>query len=272
MAVGGGTALVEKQGYLLDNGWQQARMRLQSLEEYSDVGTQRRVEALGAREGWRCADVGCGAGSMARWLSQRVGPTGHVVAVDMDPRFMVGPHAPNLEVVKQDVVQQKLPERTFDFILARYVLMHVHERDQVLKDLVAALKPGGWLLVEDMESFSSLETEDSVHRRVLEAQYTLGRAAGMALNWARRVPGELQRHGLHHVGAEAQTPYFPGGSAPANFLRLSAEQLRARLVQLGLLHDQDVEYFRQRLLDPTSWFYGLTTIASWGQRPHMPYD
>jgi ubiquinone/menaquinone biosynthesis C-methylase UbiE len=37
--------------------------------------------------GWRCLEVGAGRGSMAVWLAQRVGPSGHVVATDVDVGF-----------------------------------------------------------------------------------------------------------------------------------------------------------------------------------------
>jgi 2-polyprenyl-3-methyl-5-hydroxy-6-metoxy-1,4-benzoquinol methylase len=262
-----GAALVEK-GYLLDNAWQQARRRLAYLEEYSDPGTQRRVEALGIRPGWRCLEVGAGGGTMSRWLCRRTAPEGSVLALDLDPRFMVDVSEPNLEVRKQDVVAHPPPEGAFDFVLARFVLMHIPQREQVLERLAASLKPGGWLLVEDMDAFSTAEIPHPVCRRVLEAQFVLGRAAGMDIStWARRLPERFQRLGLAQVGTEAQVPFVPGGSAPAGFFRLTADQLRARLLETGLATREELELNNELLLDPHSWFFGLTTIAVWGQRP-----
>jgi len=45
---------------------------------------------VGVRPGSRCLDLGAGAGTIAAWLAQRVGPTGQVVALDTDPRHIPG--------------------------------------------------------------------------------------------------------------------------------------------------------------------------------------
>src|ERR1039458_7122444 len=40
---------------------------------------------------------------------------------------------------------------TFDLVHARLVLVHVPQRAQALAAMVAALKPGGWLLLEEAD-------------------------------------------------------------------------------------------------------------------------
>jgi tRNA A58 N-methylase Trm61 len=41
-----------------------------------DPVTTRHLETIGVAEGWKCLEVGAGAGSIAQWLSKRVGPSG----------------------------------------------------------------------------------------------------------------------------------------------------------------------------------------------------
>ena len=62
--------------------------RLKLLEALCDPWTFRCLDGIGVRQGWRCLEVGAGAGSVVRWLSERVGSAGRVVAVDLDPRFL----------------------------------------------------------------------------------------------------------------------------------------------------------------------------------------
>jgi 2-polyprenyl-3-methyl-5-hydroxy-6-metoxy-1,4-benzoquinol methylase len=62
--------------------------RLKLIEQLNDPSTFRQLDAIGVAEGWRCLEVGAGAGSVVRWLSQRVGPAGKVVAIDLDVRFL----------------------------------------------------------------------------------------------------------------------------------------------------------------------------------------
>jgi cyclopropane fatty-acyl-phospholipid synthase-like methyltransferase len=50
--------------------------RLHFLEAGLDPVTVACFETIGVAPGWRCLEVGAGAGSMARWLAQRVGPSG----------------------------------------------------------------------------------------------------------------------------------------------------------------------------------------------------
>ncbi|HLL49805.1 MAG TPA: class I SAM-dependent methyltransferase, partial [Thermomicrobiales bacterium] len=132
--------------YMLDNAWQQARQRLTGLEAWLDPGTIRHLEALGVDAGWQCWDVGSGGGSIAAWLGARVGTSGHVLATDIDTRFLDALAAPNVEVRQHNVVTEPLPEGAFDLVHARAVLEHLPQREQVLERMVAALKPGGWLL------------------------------------------------------------------------------------------------------------------------------
>lgn len=74
--------------------------RLQMLERRFDPGTQRRMLAAGLTTGWHCLEVGAGAGSIVRWLEQRVGPSGKVVALDTNPRFLRGAAARPLKSSK----------------------------------------------------------------------------------------------------------------------------------------------------------------------------
>ena len=94
--------------------------------------------------------MGAGAGSIAAWLCQRVGATGHVLATDLDTRFLDALDAPTLEVRRHDITTDALPEGAFDLIHIRAVLEHLPPpaRAAALGRMVAALKPGGWLLAE----------------------------------------------------------------------------------------------------------------------------
>ena len=56
--------------------------RLTLLEQIFDPLSRRRRDMV--QPGWRCLEVGAGRGSMAVWLAEQVGPSGHVVATDID--------------------------------------------------------------------------------------------------------------------------------------------------------------------------------------------
>ena len=132
-----------KPPYLLDNAWQDARQRLALLERWLDPGTIHQLHTLGVRAGWRCLVVGGGGGSITEWLCRKVGPSGHVVATDINTRFLEVLDYPNLEVRRHDILADDLEPAAFDLVHVRFVLMHLADPSQAVRRMAAALKPGG---------------------------------------------------------------------------------------------------------------------------------
>jgi len=54
-------------------------------------------------------------------------------------------------VIRHDVGVDPLPEAAFDLVHARLVLIHVPQAAAALARLAAALRPGGWLVIEDFD-------------------------------------------------------------------------------------------------------------------------
>lgn len=251
--------------YVLDNAWEHARRRLTLLEQCYDEGTMRRLDGLGVQSGWRCLEVGAGAGSVAQWLCSRVGSTGRVLAVDLDTRFLDQLDEPNLDVLRMDLRTDELPRDAFDLIHARAVLVHIPQREQILDTLVAALRPGGVLLVEDPDHFPVSAAGTGLYAEVFEASLDTAARAGLAKDWARHLPTELHRRGLEHVRAQCDVPLFEGGSVEAEFWRLSLAQLRDLVVTAGISPQRLDEWDRQ-LGEPGRWFPGMALVAACGRR------
>ncbi len=127
------------------------KVRLEAVAALTDPATIRYLEQIGVGEGWTCAEVGAGAGSIARWLSNRVGHFGTVHAIDIETSYMDGLSAPNLEVRQQDITTTPLEEGAYDLVHAKILLMHLADRERILGEFAKALKPGGHLLVEEAD-------------------------------------------------------------------------------------------------------------------------
>jgi SAM-dependent methyltransferase len=261
--------------YLLDNAWQQQRQRLAGLEAWFDPGTTRHLSALGVGAGWRCLEVGGGGGSIAEWLCQRVGPSGHVLATDIDTHFLDALRQPNLEVRRHDILTDELPEGRFDLVHARFLVEHLAERGVALRRMAAALTPGGWLLVEDTDH-ASWAPDPAVEAGAAElfskwtvAYLQLCRTAGVEAYAGRRLYGELHTLGLTEVIAEGRVFMVRGGSPNAEVWRLTAEQVRDRIIDASLLTAREMEAPLALLADPAFiWMEGLV-MAAWGRRPGL---
>ena len=124
--------------------------RLRMIERVSDPASRRRLLAIGLQAGWRCLEVGPGAGSIMTWMGEAVGPTGQVVAVDLNPKFLSEAERPNVSVVRADIRTTQLPRQSFDVVHARYVLIHLPDYEEALTKMFDSLKPGGCLVLRSL--------------------------------------------------------------------------------------------------------------------------
>ena len=248
-------------GYALPNDWELADRRLALLEACHDPSSIRRAQALGVGAGWHCLDAGAGGGSFARWLAARVGDEGRVVAADLDVTVLERLDAPGVEVRRLDLVRDELPAEAFDFVHTRLVLLHIPEREQVLRRLVGTLRRGGVLMVEEDDIFPLAATTSGAYRAGWAAFLETMEQASTDGDWARRLPEHLDALGLAEVDAEVDTQLFRGGSEPAQFWSLTWAQVRERVRATA-----DLDEGRAVLEDPRLWFYGPAKIIAWGRR------
>jgi SAM-dependent methyltransferase len=214
-----------KAEYLLDNSWVHARHRLALLEDWADPTTTRHLAGLGVTEGWHCLEVGGGGGSIAAWLCRRVGVKGSVTATDINPLFLGALDFPNLEVRRHNILEDDLELGAFDLIHVRAVLMHLRERGRALDSLVSALKPGGWLLVEEGDGATFVADpragEEACHRFLRVAAALNATGAGLDLSYRRRLYADVCAHGPTEVRGEGRSSMARGASPLAEFWRIT---------------------------------------------------
>jgi SAM-dependent methyltransferase len=257
-------------GYALDNSWQQARYRLSLLQQYLDPISRRRLTALGIAEGMRCLEIAAGAGSMAFWMCERVGAGGRVVATDINTELLRDAPHRNLQVLTHDVMTDAPPEGgQFDFVHVRWLLHHLPRPELAIGRMVDALRPGGWLLVEDVDFFPLLTSTSPVYRDFMLAlaRAVVLRASGRDCFWARALPALVAGMGLRQTGAEGDFQVIQGGSPLAEFFSLTATQMRDRILESRDLDEGRLDEALDLLKDPGFWGLGGAGIAVWGQRP-----
>ena len=149
-----GTMSTTPTGYLFDTADPVERRRLDANARMWDPFTFRTLQATGVGDGWRCLEIGAGTGTVAAWLLDRVGPAGEVVATDIETRWLEPMASANLIVRYHNVAADSLEHGGYDLVHARLVLEHLPKPERVVAKLVAALRPGGWLVVEDYETYA----------------------------------------------------------------------------------------------------------------------
>jgi SAM-dependent methyltransferase len=244
--------------------------QLRLLAEILDDHSTLVLSGTGITPGWQCLDVGAGAGTITAWLADRVGPDGHVTALDKDPEHILG--GANITIRKGDVRTVDLPEAHYDLIHTRLVMLHLAERGLVLQRLIAALKPGGVLVISEWDGERRDWLLHAPNADAVEAftAFQAGllaelEAHGADLGWARRAPVAMFAAGLDDVATTVHSQLWAGGE-PGCLLHLSnARQLRDALLARGVTAEQ-LDALEAAMLDPATLAYCYWMFTSVGHR------
>ncbi len=259
-------------GYLLDNRRVEAGDRLTALASLLDPWTFRHLDDCGIGPGWRCWEVGAGGPTVATWMAGRTGPEGSVLATDLDLSWMGEPDALPFEARVHDVGLDQPPPGPFDLIHARLVLVHVPQRRQALEALVDALRPGGWLVVEDADPalqpltcIDEYGPEQVLANKLRRDFRALLVDSGADTGFGRTLPRLLRSAGLVDVSADA---YFPVTGPWCTVLeRATVEQMRQRLVSAGLATEAEIDRHLAAIDAGGMDFATSPLISAWGRAP-----
>jgi ubiquinone/menaquinone biosynthesis C-methylase UbiE len=251
---------------------QRELQRLRAIEQVFDPASRRRLLATGLKAGWSCLEVGPGAGSILRWLSEVVGPTGRVEAVDLSTKFLVGELPTNVTVRKGDIRSIPLSDSGFDLVHARYVLIHVPDYEAVLARILSCVKPGGWLVLEEPDFSGSRgitgeASQLAAVQRVNLAIKVMYDSLKMDYQLGLKLPSLLQQRGLSRLTVEHEAPLTSGRSGMATIMGMSALQLREKYLSTGVVTQQDLDLYCRFAEDQESWAIYHAAVAVSGQKP-----
>jgi len=259
--------------YVFDNAvTTETGMRFSGLEVTFDPATIGYLTGVGVTDGWACWEIGAGGGSIARWLAERVGLAGSVLATDIDPRFIPASTLSQLEVVRHDVTADVIPAARYDLIHARLVLSHLPQRRDVMVRLVRALRPGGWLVIEDFSGAFERGTEpagpaDARYRKVhMALGEFLARSNNDHSDFAASLPHLLASLGLADVGAEARVVFGRGGSPVARVMEAGLRQVGDQMIAAGLVDRPALDEAVAYLAAPASVVSLPAMVSAWGRR------
>jgi ubiquinone/menaquinone biosynthesis C-methylase UbiE len=264
--------------YIFDNAVEsETAERFASLDALYNFRTFRFLETAGIAPGWHCLEVGGGSGSVAAWMADRVGPTGHVLVTDIEPRFIERSRRlkpANVELRRHDVGADPLPEGAFDLIHARLVLQHVPHRHQALASLVAALKPRGWLVIEEFDGRiidRTIPVADPVdagrYSKMVRAVTRLMDERGFEADWPRRLYQRLKAAGLREVGMEGHLAVRESGSPGVRLDAANFNQVCEEAIAKELITRAEVDALLERLAAPDFAVFSPLMFTAWGRAP-----
>lgn len=237
------------------------------------------LDQLNLQPGWRVLDVGCGPIGILDLLAERVGPQGEVVGLEREPRFtemaralVAERHLANVQIVQAEGSATGLPRESFDLAHERLVLINQPDPAAMLTEMIALVRPGGIVAVEEVDNQSWFcEPPHPAWVRLFAAFQEIFHANGLDPYFGRRLPGLLQAAGLVGVEVEAHTRVDRPGEYRRTHLLALIESLRDKVIARGLLTEQELiehsESLRRHLEDPQTIVTRQLLFQAWGRKP-----
>jgi SAM-dependent methyltransferase len=257
--------------YVFDNVADIAVRRMEVLQTTFDPVTRRRLSAVGVAAGWRCLEIGAGGGSVARWLASRVGPSGSVLATDINPR-LVGSVPSNVDVRVHDIVADDLPANEFDLVHARLVLFHLPQRERALQRIMRALKPGGRLVLDEFDcTYCPVLAAPSESGRALfikgtNAIHSVLAEAGADIAWGRNAYAAMAAAGFVDLELASWSQSWVGGSTGAALHEVNLRQVGDQLFARNLISTNEFESFLELVASPDFAVVSYPLMTTWGRK------
>jgi SAM-dependent methyltransferase len=157
------------------SGGEAGRRRLNLLARTMGPTTRALLVDAGVRAAMTCIDVGCGSGHVTQMLAETVGPSGRVVGIDFDPIKLAAAAADvdraglrNVKFQETDVLQWR-ESSSYDVVYGRFILSHLPDSPRMIANMRDALRPGGVIVLEDIDfSGSFCHPDNDGYKRYCE--------------------------------------------------------------------------------------------------------
>ena len=270
---------MESQSYVI-RGATEGRERLRILARVMRPTTLSLIDRAGIAQGAACLDVGCGGGDVTLELADVVGPGGSVVGTDTDEAMLklaeqeaAQRSCGNVEFRLADV-HDTVGEAIFDVVYARFVLTHLRDPATALAGMHAALRPGGVVVVEDIDSTGHFCYPDhAAVRRYIELYVAVVRKRGGDPNIGLRLPGLLLDAGFERVQMHVVQP--AGLEGEVKILNpMTLESIADAVIAEKLASRDEIDRLVAELYelarDQRVMLSSPRIVQAWGYHPSLP--
>lgn len=251
--------------------------RLELLHRvYSPVGRRVLLQA-GLKEGMTVADFGCGVGVVTRMLAEIVGESGRVVGVDVNQaqveqaaELCAKANLRNASFVAASAYNTGLPRESFDLVYCRFLLLHLADPKACLREMLAVLKPGGILVIEDGDLASATSVPPTALNAFADLFSRLGPIRGVDYSLANNLYHLIAGAGFSDVDLEIHQPADTRGDS-AGLLKWSVQEAGPSFVAEGLITQEQLEQtladMQEALENPSVLALAPRMTCAWARKP-----
>jgi SAM-dependent methyltransferase len=256
------------------------RDRLLAQAEQYEATANWLLDQIDIRPGWRAVDIGCGPIGILNLLSERVEASGSVIGLEREQRFVEMARAEiakrrlgNVTMVQADGLDTGLEKNSFDLVHERLVMINVSAREAFLTEMLSLLRPGGTVILEDVDNVSWLcQPAHPSWEVLLNAFHTVFHAGGGDGFIGRRLPVLLRAAGVQNIQTKVAVETPPLGDYRRTHLVSLIDSIRDKIIAKGLLNEAQLNEHREALMrhlsDPATTVIDKLLVQCWGQKPY----
>jgi hypothetical protein len=150
-----------------------------------------------------------------------------------------------------DLRTGELPSQSYDLVTCRALLHQIAE--YAPQDMAAAVRPGGWLLIQEPDFHLAPTTEPEVWARTWQGLIEWGQASGVEWLIGRKLPSMVADLGLGQPQAKTDVQNIRGRDRGALYFQLFLAEVRDRVIAAGQLDAATIDAASALLDDPNYW-------------------
>jgi ubiquinone/menaquinone biosynthesis C-methylase UbiE len=223
--------------------------RLKILHQIFREPTMSFYKRLGLEPGMHVLEVGCGTGYTAIDIARMVGKTGKVTAIDISPEQLDVARAnaaaagvTNIEFVHIPAEEVHTLPVKFDFVVCRFILMHVKDPTAVLRAMYAALKPSGIIACEEPSMaacFSSVKSAAFDLAMAWHLEYS--RRAGLDFDIGVKLYFMVKTLGCLEANVQLAQPIVKDNEPEKDIYTLLTAECKPRYIEKGVATAEEVD-------------------------------
>ena len=187
------------------------KTELNRLEAQVNIGWEkelRTLKLLGLKDNVKILEIGSGPGFVTERLLNAF-PSSHIVCLDIDEvmlniakKRLLHYGNNRLSIMQGNVMNMKIKDDLFDFVVVRLVFQHLKDPIGALKEIFRVLKPGGKVIITDIDSGMWGVSEPEVNK-VINKFGNIQKAGGGDRKIGRKLLKILKSSGFIDLDFEA---------------------------------------------------------------------
>jgi ubiquinone/menaquinone biosynthesis C-methylase UbiE len=265
--------------YVLGHSQDEIRRLIDQAEILRPI-TERLLRSAGIEQGMRVLDLGCGAGDVSMLAGKLVGPSGSVVGIDPNADVLAVARARAqadglLHVTFAEASVGTFSEfRSFDLVVARYVLTYQVDPVAFLRTAARFATPGGILALHEFMLDRPVHSRPHVALWQQTADWLMTTFRGAAPSWdaAARLIEHFSSAGLPQPELFSEIPVGGGVDAPHYaWLAGVARTLLPRMVKTGVVTAETIAIdtlesrLRSAVVDARSQVEWPAQVCAWSR-------